>query len=240
MARSVQITVVYPDGRPARGVRLRAHNNNASDQRVANWNGISGSDGTLTWRNLDTGMAGDHYQIDARYTDKDGIAWVGSLTERIFAVNPTQPETLGIRITLAEASLDEMHLPQLPEPVIARMRGDPDGRIILDRFVELDRAVQAKLTISPITLATSIIEGLLRVMAKRAGSWNPEWEEETFGALLGRPPIQALLPPAAVDRLRALNQLRKPAAHFKGENPLAAEATLALQIAQDLAEACYA
>jgi len=239
MGRAVEVFVVLPGGVPASGVRLLAHNNNAADNRVADWRGTTRADGRHRWNSLDTGLAGDHYHFTARYIDDSGVEWIFALSDRIFAPPPNGPQVLEIRMELTPAYVEELALPELPSEVKQRLGQDPDGRAILDRFNELARAIVARITIGTITLSTSIIEGLLKVSATRRGVWRQEWEADTFGALIRRQEIQAMMPAGLVHRLQGLNQFRTPAAHYLGGNPAPAEASLAAQLAREVAVACF-
>jgi hypothetical protein len=234
MGREVTVSVTYPDGRAAGGVRVVAHNNNAAGA-VSDWYGITGPDGRHKWSSLDTGALGDHYHFMVEHLDPQGVTWISKASDRVAA----GPGPMVMPLRLVQALPAELGLPPLSTELIARIKAEPGGETVLVRFAELGKAIGAKMIIAPITLATSIIEGLLKSLGKRKHVWKEAWNDETFGQLIGHGEIRDLLPPGMIDRLTALNHLRKPAAHFKGDNPLLAESTLSAQLAREVAEYCY-
>ena len=230
MAAKVTLKVHrVPDGSVAGYAKVVAHNRNAADIRVADWSGTCGPDGTHTWQTLDTGLAGDFYDFDAEFIDDNGVRWTGRISERIGSgrdqslVVYVRPEFVG------KLEIDER--------AVRFLKSTPEGEGVLSTLFELQTAATAGMVRATVTLATAVIEGLIRIRAKAEKVWKPEWENSQYGVLVETAEIRKLLPANVVDRARGLADLRRPGAHEKGTTTLPAEAQIAKKAVEDLVAA---
>lgn len=225
------IRVKFPNGEVASGAQIEGINRDAWATSARFWNGTTQDDGSYTWEHIDTGVNGDKYDFYCRYLDANGIEWKGEASDRLFA----SQMALIKEITLRQPFLDETLDFSLPTDIEDSISKVEFGGELVASVKEMSFALKKGMAHSALTLSTYITEGFLRARAERLGKWKSDYERLTFGQLIENREIQELLPIGILDKMKALNQLRKPSAHFKGLSSAVEEAHIGAQIVTTLA-----
>lgn len=226
------IIVKFPDGVVASGARIEGINRDAWSRSGRFWYGTTKNDGIYTWEHIDTGVNGDKYDFYCKYLDTNGVEWKGEGSDRIF----TSLEALEKEITLRQPFLDETLDFSLPSEIEDSISRTEFGGELVASVKEMSFALKKGLAHSALTLSSYIIEGLIKARMKKMGIWKEEYDEYTFGQLIDKKEIQKIIPPGILDEMKALNQLRKPSAHFKGVSPIVEEARIGAKIVVTLAQ----
>lgn len=137
---------------------------------------------------------------------------------------------LELPIILRRPFLDEDLDFELPQNVVEILSKTSDGSEMVAAIMELSAAIKSKMSHSSLTLSTYILEGIIRIKAKKKGVWKNAFQEKTFGQLLNEKDIEKVIPAGALSKLKGLNLFRVPAAHFMGINTVIDEARIAIQL----------
>ena len=226
MGARVRIVVCFPPSEPAVGAQVVGLNRSAWAGQEKMWRATTGHDGSYTWDNLDTGTLGDKWDFTAELTDKEGIDWMGFASERV-----KTPRT--IPIPLPPWYHGEI---RLSDALTESLSATEEGRIVLQGFAEIERALRNRLFQATVTLSTYLVEGMIHIKLRNQNKWGPGLEEKTYGWLINLDDVKQDIIPGLLNRLQGLGNFRKVSAHFKGRHTIDAEAQLAVRAVLDLAE----
>jgi hypothetical protein len=230
MGAKVTVKVQRPSGDPAPGATIRATNRSAWIASDSEWAGTTDSDGQFIWANLDTGWGGDLFDFEANYIAADGVRWRGKCTQRIDA--PTA-FTLGLTPFIAPVG-------EFSPLLIERLRSIEDGSYVLQAIGELEAVRKSGLIIAVLTVGSKVVEEMIQLKCKLAGTWNPEFSNMTLGQLIKTQTVRDVVPPGWINKLQAICHLRIPAAHAKNALGQPEEASLMVGVVRGLAEALFA
>lgn len=224
--KHVILIVEKPGGTRVSGARVFCHNQSTIHKEFREWYGGTDKDGLFDIQNLENGW-GDKYDFDAQFVDEAGVEWRGTTSDRI--KNDTEK-----KIILHIAYPDEIGKINIPRQISEDLQKDEDGKILLNAISELQSAIRNRMTHATLVLSTYIIEGMIRIVAKRKGIWNPEFEDKTYGQLIHCKELEILFDKRLLEKARGLNAFRIGGAHFTGLQSFMAEGQVAIVIVQTL------
>ena len=212
----LKITTSTEKGTRLPGVVVRITNETAWFPSIKNWTVISNENGECTIQNFDFG-AEDKINFQAEYISGDGVRYVGFHSDKI--VGPTV-----LPLTMVE-SINEYSFSLVTSKAgLEFLKSDDDGKIVLEALRELEIALKDNLPHASISLSTYILEGLIRIEARKKGLWREEYDNKTYGELVNTNELKNLFEPGELDKIRGFNGFRKPGVHFKKVRSILAEA----------------
>lgn len=235
-AATITVRVTFPDGKTAKGAELKLINRKASDETRIDWDGITGSDGTCSWPDMDTGIpgrGGDIYDVQATYTDRDnGAVWHGKKTARVKKLTT-------IPVTLTESSLEDLANLKIDKHELDRLGETQGGKTVIVVLGELGTCLKNDLHHATIALTSYIIEGLIKLKLTSVDEWNSKWDKDALGQLLSRDKIKELLGGRYFSDTVQFNELRILAVHPKGGNSLATDVRKGISLMHSLLDEWY-
>ena len=212
----LKITTSTEKGTRLPGVVVRITNETAWFPSIKNWTVISNENGECTIQNFDFG-AEDKINFRAEYISSDGVRYVGFHSDKI--VGPTV-----IPLIMVE-SLNECSFSLVTSKAgLEFLKSDDDGKIVLEALRELEMALTKNLPHASISLSTYILEGLIRIEARKRGLWKEEYGNKTYGELVYTNELKKLFEPGELDKIQGFNGFRIPGVHFKKVRTILAEA----------------
>lgn len=206
---SYEITLIFPDGKPASGAEIIATNENAILPSSRTLYGTTNKDGYYRWQTLATGFNNDTYNFNAK-KESEGILYVAYWTDR---VSPSDgPYTK--EITMRTQFFEELPQFEIPSYAIDGLRMD-NQLVILRLMDELNVCINQKLPNASIAVGTKILEGLIKIYLNRIGKWEEKMDKLTLGQLLENPNVSDLKNKGFYDKLKGINFFRRSAVHFK-------------------------
>jgi hypothetical protein len=195
---------------------VRITNESAWLPSIKKWEDISNEKGECIIQNFDFG-AEDKINFQAEYISGDGVRYVGFHSDKI--VGPTV-----LPLTMVE-SINEYSFSLVTSKAgLEFLKSDDDGKIVLEALRELEIALKDNLPHASISLSTYILEGLIRIEARKKGLWREEYDNKTYGELVNTNELKNLFEPGELDKIRGFNGFRKPGVHFKKVRSILAEA----------------
>ena len=222
----LKITTSYEKGTRIQGVVVRIYNESAWLPSIKNWKVISNDKGECIIQNFDFGD-GDKINFQADYLSNDGVRYVGFHSDKI--IGPTV-----IPITMVE-SLSEYSFSLVASKAgLEFLKNDGDGKIVLEAINELEIAINNNLPHASISLSTYILEGLIRIEARKRSLWKEEYGSKTYGDLVHINELKDLFEPGELEKMQAFNAFRIPAVHFKKVRTILAEAQVGAELISQL------
>jgi hypothetical protein len=175
---------------------------------------------------MDTGWAGDLYDFEADFVDQQGVRWRGESTQRIEA-----PTTFVMGLAPYIPPVGDFS-----DALIAKLEAADGGAALLQAIGELEVARRSGLVLGVVSLGSHVIEGLIQVKCRLAGTWEERLASEPLGSLLREEPVKQVLPGGWIDKLEAFSRLRRPSVHAKGAVGQPEEASLTVGMVRGLAE----
>ena len=226
MGARVSVSVTLPGGSAAAGATIKAFNRNAWGPGARHWDGTTDSNGQHVWISMDTGWAGDLYDFEADFVDQQGVRWRGESTQRIEA-----PTTFVMGLAPYIPPVGDFS-----DALIAKLEAADGGAALLQAIGELEVARRSGLVLGVVSLGSHVIEGLIQVKCRLAGTWEERLASEPLGSLLREEPVRQVLPGGWIDKLEAFSRLRRPSVHAKGAVGQPEEASLTVGMVRGLAE----
>lgn len=222
----LKITTSDEKGTRIQGVVVRIYNESAWLPSIKNWKVISNEKGECIIQNFDFGD-GDKINFQADYLSNDGVRYVGFHSDKI--IGPTV-----IPITMVE-SLSEYSFSLVASKAgLEFLKNDGDGKIVLEALNELEIALTNNLPHASISLSTYILEGLIRIEARKRSLWKEEYGSKTYGDLVHINELKDLFEPGELEKMQAFNAFRIPAVHFKKVRTILAEAQVGAELISQL------
>lgn len=226
MGARVSVKVTLLDGLAAPGATIKAFNRNAWGAGDRHWDGTTDSGGQHTWASMDTGWAGDLYDFTADFIDGRGVRWRGESTQRIGG--PTS-FTLGLAAFIPPVG-------DFSDALIAKLESAEGGTALLQAIGELEVARRSGLVLGVVSIGSHVLEGLVQVKCRLAGTWEDALASEPLGSLIRKEQVKMVIPGGWIDKLDAFSRLRRPNVHPKGAVGQSEEASLTVGIVRGLAE----
>jgi hypothetical protein len=175
---------------------------------------------------MDTGWAGDLYDFAADFVDGGGVRWRGESTQRIGA--PTS-FVIGLAPFIPPVG-------DFSDALIAKLKEAGGGTALLQAMGELEVARRSGLILGVVSIGSHVLEGLIQVKCRIAGTWDESLAEQPLGSLIKQDQVRRTIPGGWIDKLEAFSRLRRASVHPKGAVGQPEEASLTVGLVRGLAD----